>query len=462
MARDLAFQITDGTNTYQFAIDGEFNPDPDRHEYRSAPDVNGRPVLIRTVKRWRIERARIVGSSTANAWSLLSTFLGHLEDRGTTPLTAASIIADPDGTPSTLYTLGPSTFQRFQIVDVGYPPEVRELAPARWRTVIPISLTVEAERVYTDSTTGIVDWSQIERHSYENGLHRLEWETIIETPEGTDAVAKAQTYCKIPIDDYGSSYTWDTNGDDGVDIEILDADHWDDGNGTTRSRTPTRVRAVSRIRQHGAAVGSPTAGNSVNAPLDKTTETVLEGRQTRVITRAEANGPGALAWVQTARPTGGVAYSREKEWVYSRRAEGEWHTVTTEGLTIIGLRLSGGGQDAEYVKLPGRRAPVLALGGLAPYRLTVEIRVEMTGTDLRAADMRFPPRLAAPWRLLDNLTEEDAEPVLLPPPGLDVSTYARTALLVYESPTLPTRESLTPLLSFTLPDVTTYKIAPAA
>jgi len=441
IVRDLQFRLRDASGTYTFAYDGALELLDQQRIYQDTAAV---PELAKIVETWEIRNCRIQAADANLLIDAWDTFLAFIDDRVTTPVTAFELLrpaAGGDAEEIERQVAAP-TYQniRLESVTVGTDPV---LPGAEWRSVVPVTLRLSAERTFPDGN-GIVLWDQRIRNTYTDGLHTLEWVVTLETAEGTDARVKAKAFAAIPITTYGDSYVWATNGTGGVDIEEEDAQTFDDGAGATAARTPRRVVAVSRIQQLGISTGPNTAGNSINDPISYENETLIEGTTKTTIRRAEAHGPGALAWVESQALTGDLSYSSVVEEQAHRAARGEWRKVDQEDdnegarWRIKGV-ITGGAQTEEFVLLTGVQPPRLTIGPLHPARLDVEVVVEFAGPRPSRDDMAFPAPLSFPWRLILPLSKEDAWPERTTA-GQD--SWQRRAVLVYESATVPAYSSL--------------------
>lgn len=420
-----------GGGTYAFDVDGEIAINQE-FEYKEAANP---PELQRITESWEVTAARIVGATSALTFSGWQTFLALVETRTGTRFTSAELRR----TATAERTLGPSGFQEFKLELLGVGPD--PLAPAAtFNTIVPISFRVSAVKAFADGN-GIVGWDQTVSNTYKNGLHTLQWRTTIETAEGTSAVTAAQTYAKIPITDFGNTYTWDTNGPDGIDYDYEDGDE-------QNSRTPTKVVAISKISQWGIAIGTPNAGNSPNGNIEYSIEDVLEKGKTFQITRAKAEGPNASVWVLSKAPTVGVVSSKVFHDRAGRIATGEWLVDTGDAVPVrhtVAAVVTRGARDVEFVAISGDFPPVKITGARQAYRLTVSATVRYTGATPSRNLMRLPDRPTAPWVFIQNASFEDAVPRLVNPGAtFETDEWERGMTLVFESPTLPSILTLVP------------------
>lgn len=446
MAADLQLQLRSTAGDTTFDVDGEFRVLPREREFKESADP---PQLKRIVERWQFTGCLIVGADTETLWDNLLAFLAKLEDRSTSPFTSARIVRDPTGAAVVERTLGPSPFQRFRVEEVGLsPPDVlRTSRRGAWRVVAAIDLTVSAELPLADAD-GLLDLRQTVVDEYRDGLRTLEWRTEVETAEGTDAAALARTFGKIPIAEFGDSFFWRTNGPDGVDVTVLDADERSSARGSAEpsaatSRVPTSVRAVSRIEQRGISLGANNPGNSPNDQVF-TVETEIQGNEQSTIWRAEARGPNALVWVQSKRPAGSFSREFEFEDQTRRIARAEWErseqNPRKEGQagtrSELSVAVSGGDRIVDFVPIDSANPPRQVVGARQVTRLELEVTLTFIGANPTRQDMLFPPILAAPlvldrensrWALNPELVQEAADP--------ENNQWERKASLIYLSAT---------------------------
>ena len=418
-----------GGGTYTFDVDGELAISQEL-EYKEAANP---PQLQQINEAWEINAARIVGSTSEATFDNWATFLALLETRTGTRFTSAE--QRRDGV--TERTLGPSSYQEFKIELVGTGADPNSPA-STYNTVVPLSIRITAVRVFADAN-GIVGWDQTVSNTYKNGLHTLEWRTTVQTVEGTSAVSAAETHARIPIADFGSTYTWSTNGPNGIDYDYEDGDE-------ANSRVPTKVVAISRIEQWGVAIGAAVDGNSPNGSIEYSIEDILEEGKTFQITRAKAEGPNAKTWVLSKAPTVGVVSAKVFHDLAGRIASGEWGVETQNQNAVrhsIAAVITRGHRDIEFVAISGDFPPVKTTGARQAYRLTVTTTMRYTGYLPDRLQMPLPAPPGDPWVFIPNVSFEDALPRLVKPGATDdTDEWERGATLVFESPSEPSVNSI--------------------
>jgi len=437
-------ELFDGTNTFTFDIEGDWDFRQERETRDNATQTPGSEpaaVLKRFSEIWTVERALIALQTTAvgvtatdNAalWVKINALLAHLEDRSTNPITHARIRGADAGIKR---TLGGPVFQLLSVTDVEFlRVEYPEIAPASAEVVLQVNLTIEAERVFPDADS-IVDIRQVLRYTYEAGLQRVEWETEIETAEGTNAETLARSFGAIPVADFGLDYWVVTSGTDGVNVEVLDADERTTARGSSAQSTeriPTRVKATSVIQQAGKLLGASSGVEEPSVVTEVETNRFLK-RTTRT---ARARGTGGLTFVNNqslANPT--VTIVRDEP--YGREYERVW--IKEEVLLTIGevsAVLTGGHKDIAFRPLTGNKRPVIQVGPFQPWELRVEVRVEALGVKRVAGDMLLPPMLADPWVLIPNESDEHAFPRRLEPSAVaSQQKWERVGRYVYRTNT---------------------------
>jgi hypothetical protein len=449
-ARDLQFRfhLDDGPPESVFAFDvqgtwrwrNEFT-------YKESSDDPAQLEQIRSV--WEIVgSAQLSDDGTFGAgWSQLRAAFAVFHQRGGTFPSKVQIVRDPGGADETVeLTLGPDDWEDFRVDELS-GGEPFELAPdATQRTAFPVTIRVSAVRRFSETrgatATGIVQFEQTVVETFEAGLRLLEWETTVTTRKGTDAVAKAKTYGLIPIEALGSYYSYLTNGPDGVNVTILDADQRADADGEPThepDRVPTKVRVVCRVKEWAVEVGVTEPGTGPDTVGLVRETKVTDEEQVRTIV-AEATGPAAETWVRRQRPAGDVEETiREGEHERSFRAE--WtireKSPKAELIMVLEGELAPGDESPEWEDVAGGLEPLPFWTPLTKWELTLSVELSRRGGTGTPSEMRFPPKLPEPWILNPRRSRErdpfegeaakDPERVL----------WKRTAALVYESPTAP-------------------------
>lgn len=448
MATDLRLEVQGDSGNFAFDFNGTWTLEQEPR-FKTAANP---PELEAIVETWHVSGALILGAGAAATIAAWKAFLARFETRGAAFPDYVRVVRDPAATVER--TLGPATYQGFRLESLRLE-EPRVLPEAAHRSAVEVAFRVSAVRCFPNGN-GIVGWQQSVAHRWENGLHILEWRTVLTTAEGTDAIAKAKAFAQIPIGTYGGSYHWETNGPDGIEFETDDADEKSDDPTDVRasSRTVTRCIAVSRIRQKAITVGTNTPQAAPNF-FRREVETIVERGIKTVVTRAEARGPGALTWCQGQKPADPIARTRELdvqsdheaiiEWTQQWGAAGTGDEKADAGLGRWKMRavISGGHEDAEHVRMSGLRPPKLAIGPLMEWRLDLDVVMELVAEAPTAADMPLPAELPAPWVLMLGKSREDAVPELVEL-GKSPATnkWRRTANLVYEAARKPTRRAL--------------------
>lgn len=418
----LTLEIQGDSGNFTFDVQGEFLPRmiPEFTDNTNPPEVTS----IRTVWEFRQALIRSSDGTVETLWDEWLAFLARLRTRGSSYPTYAKVVrAGVDE-----WTLGPSTYEDFRI-EVVEGETWEDFPGATWQMVVPVTLLISGVEKFADPTTGIVNFDQEVTYSHDNGLTRIRWETQIETKEGTDAVAKAKTYGLIPIANLGETYSFVTNGDDGIDWLILDADE-------TNSRTPTLVRATCVVQQFGVSVGTTSAGTSPSRVSWMIKDTVEKRQQVRTY-EATAEGPGAMAWCLLQGTNNSLGQPTEKEEEFAQRfARCMWEVrseADSEKFSLIKVEVSGGKKRITFEEVDGGFAPLKFVGAVMPTQVVVNLEVRNTG-DPGALD--FPGILPEPYVLIpQSTTETEAyrEPTQV---GRDdqVDVWMRTATIVYLAP----------------------------
>ena len=434
MAESVRLDLLDsGAVVFAFDVQGDFQESAlPQHKNSANP-----PEIVRLTKRWTLTNALLTAATSELTFDAWQAFLALLEARpSSTTITAARLVRDPGTLAVVEATLGPPVYQEFKIS--AWTAQGDQAMPGSLlKSVVAVTLEIEAVRCFPDGN-GLVEFDQVRRHSFRNGLQTVELETFLSIIEGGvagDSTDTAETRIKSlgVLDEsvYGGTYAWDTNGDGGVDYELLDVDEQD-------SRVVTRARGTSRLRQFGIAVGQATPGSTVNEPITVEVETISENGELKTITRASAEGPGALGFVKRWRPTGTVQKEVIKYERANRVATAEWTQVEddTEDGTPDELKVTvtGGARDKQFVPT-FTGPPRIAVGPLLPFQARVFVRLAKRGERPARSAMSFPRLLGSPWIFMPNKSSEDAVPQLVKTAKSEsAKVWTREANLVYEAP----------------------------
>jgi len=431
----LQLEIQGGASSFRFDVPGSFEPrlEPVWKDAANPPEV----TEIREV--WEVPGARLVSSDGTQTtfWQEWTAFLAKLRVRGQGAPVSVRLIRDPAGAADVVWTLGPPTHERFKIEQLTSGPD--DLAPAAtWRVLAPVTLVVSAAQRFADPN-GVVGWDQEVSSSHDaGGLHVLEWRTALTTREGVNAVEKAKRFGRIEIAPFGGSYTYTTNGPDGVEVVYTDADE-------ANARTPTVCHVVSRIKQWGVHVGTTAPGSSPTE-VGHSVRSRVEKDERSTTFRASARGPGALAWVEGKRPGGPIQTAEVFHEEATRFAEATWvvkeptpdQPDTPEGIRWqIQTEITGGHVDFDFEPVVGGFEPVLFEGATFPWRLNVTLKGKRRGSEGKLSDLKLPGLLPAPW-ILDRNASREKEPFVAEfgaDPGSHL--WAREASLVYWSASKP-------------------------
>lgn len=427
----LYLEIETPSGPFRFDVQGGFSPrlEPVWKEAAEPPEI----VEVREV--WEVQGARLLASDGEPAvfWQEWTAFLARFRVRGRGYPIAVRLVREENGSAQVVWRLGPPTHERFKIEQVGVGPD--ELFPrATWRTLAPVTLVVSAAQRFADPN-GIVGWEQETSSRYDaGGLHFLEWRTTITTLEGTSALEKARRFGRIEVTPFGPSYTYDTNGPDGVEILSTDADE-------PNARVPTRAVVVSRIRQWGVRVGVSGPGTGPTE-VGYSVRSRIEKGELSTTYHATARGPGALAWVERHEPAGPVEVSDVFHDESIRYAEGTWTRKEEAALATsrwqLQVELTGGHVDVDFEPVVGGYEPILFEGAILPWKLSVQVRVQRRGDTVPDQEWGFPGILPEPWILDRNLSTEKAPFVAEEAKDHAARLWAREASLIYWSPRRPT------------------------
>lgn len=434
---DLALQLrTVGGSTLTLDLLDEIQREQPERVYGL-----GNPPPLESVTETWVVRGRYTATTIAALWDDLETLYAALEVRsGSSAINLARVVRDPSGAAVVERTLGGSGWQEFVISNVRHDPEdVDALRAGDLRTSVRVELTLSATKVFADSDS-IVSFSQTRSTTFEAGLATIEQETEIQTAESTDAVAIAKSLGVLPIGDYGATYWFDTDGDDGVDVLELDPDHRTTALGSAEqasARTVTLVRVVSRIRQSGVQLGGQQrAGASLREPKFSITTETSEDGVTRTTYFASARGQGRQSFVNSKIPQNANTVRKvddQADRLYEITA-----TFTSQQDAEryeIAISVQGGAKRAQLTPISSAHLPRKVIGPLLPLRLTLVIRREFGGSqaDATRGRLKLPAILPDPWLLRPDESQEDP----LPRRILNAQgqlRWVRQASIVYEAP----------------------------
>lgn len=435
MSKAVQLELVYSGGTLTFDVEGEFLP-----RWQPVHKLNANPPVVTEMRKvWELRQCRFVSTTSAALWTKILALEAALDARGTGHPTAARLIRDPSGAAATIITLGPATYEQFLLEAM--EGETDGITPrSSWRTSATFMIRVSAVKKNAEAVTGLVGFDQQVDYSYENGLVRVGYRTQITTAETVDARTKAQTYAAIDITDFGSDYTYDTNGPYGIDYTYTDADE-------NNARVPTVVEVESRIRQWGINVGT-TGPGAYPDKVGYSTRTIVAAKKTRTEITISAEGPGYESWVTARIPTGPLSESdmfvdtANKIAVWTGAQEEEDEKQKTNGRRGESrVVITGGHRARDYEPVAGGFEPVEFVGAFAPWTATVTVLVERVGGTGKLSELKLPGKPGAPWTLIENESEE-GEPFLLEESRkVDESqdTWQREARLVYRSAKPPSQ-----------------------
>lgn len=442
----LRLEIIQGVTTWTFAVSGRKTAERTA-EFKRASNP---PQCTSVLDVVTFDDAILVSSddTVATLMTSFASFRALLETRSA-PITNARIV-DSGGT--VRWQLGSGGgYERLMLEawQAGGSTRSPAVEAASWRSAIPFRIRFSAVLKFAD-TNGIVGWDQEVRRSYdEGGLEVVEWVTRVTTAEtstpSAGARAKAIAYGLIPIALYGSTYSYLTNGDDGVEVVEEDSDAEND-------RVATVAIAVSRIREWGVTVGADTPGTSPSTFVLDIRRVVGPDEET-ITTTASATGPGAEQWVKSKVPVG-VEPERTEE--LEERSTRRWTITWTQniatggagggaGETFDGLireirvEVEGGKASSEFEPTAGF-SPVEFRRAISAWTVTVSATVEARGENLSRTALPLPANLdmVEGLRLDYDASREDLDPWVAERAARgDRHRWRREARVVYRSANPP-------------------------
>lgn len=358
-----------------------------------------------------------------------------------------------DATDTVLYTIGPPKYERLQVDLIAADHDPRFPA-ANWDRLVRVRLQVTAEARYAD-TRGIVEFDlEVDTTHDPGGFETMTWALTLSTKEGTDAREKAREFGLIDIGPLGNYWSYLTNGPDGVEIRVLDADE-------DAGRIPTRVQSICRVKEWGSVVGA-TGPNEAPTEVEYAETESEEPDETFNTVRARAQGPGAREWVEARRP-GGTLNEENNEWHEERREaisvwtfrktkEKDPKTKTQEQTRI---EVTGGAPHVDFETTAGGYRPLRFTGGVLAWTVTVNVVSRRKGGEGTRTELPFPGVFPLPLVLDVGASREDANPWVAEE-GKDATQHVwqREATLVYRANQPPPADLMAALIA--LPTVDTY------
>lgn len=444
---------------FLFDVPGAISP-----RFVPIPSATGGQRTVEGVRtEITFEGARLVAADASTLWG--ATKIGALRALIETrePAWVVRLLRDTGGVaPNVLWTLSAPTYEQVRIEEVRGLPTDELMAAASWVRVAPFTLVVSALKKLPDAD-GIVGFKQeIDDSAGPSGLREIEYRTEITTSEGVDARALLKELGRVPIELLGTSWSYPTGNEldqlGGVNVVVLDADERGEG------RVGTIVRGVSRAKQWGVEVGTTGPGTSPSTVSYSERTTVSDGKQ-RTEVRATAQGPWALEWVKSKRPSAGVFSVDDVFYEHSERlADGRWELRENDptqpsGLTrTIEVEITGGHEAFDYEAVADGYEPVEFDGPLQPYQVTVKVRVERQGGTGANSELPFPELLTSIGLRLDYDASRETEPAAPPASSADARSWTREALLVYRSARKPTAPQIRAALEQSQGTVESYHL----
>lgn len=440
MGTRLRYRLTFAdASTFLFDADGSFEWGDTLRAYDDTTNY-----LTEIRRSWTLKGTILTPDNTeAAGWAAFVAFQDSVDERGAAQLAGVDLLLEDDGSPgvyTVVRTLGPPDWDQFRLEQFSGLPDP-DNPGASYLKSHTVELVLSARRLIPAGDgedgglpEGVVDVEQTIEHAFEAGLETVTWVTVLTTEEGVDAVELGKQLGVIPVDSYGSSYSYKTNGPDGVAWEELDPD-------TTRDpdRTVTKVRVTSQIKEWGITVGPVEPGEDPDdfSYLERNED--LED-ETVYTLRVAARGPGAQSWGETKKPAGTLDSSEVEYDSAKREFVGEWVIRTPKGgriLSVVGVELTGGHQSFNFVPVPGGYPPVRQDGPLQPWKATVSVLVTRLGGNGSAEDLPLPALLPAPWAL-DWDESKEGSPVMEEfKANPQKARWRREATLVFKSATKP-------------------------
>jgi hypothetical protein len=443
--------------TVEFDSDAEWRWGQPERVYRTAEE----PAVLESIRdNWSLIGGAILtpDGSTGAGWTRFRAALAVL-DSPTDPIVRVELRRVEAGVETLELSLGTDTHEGFTIDGVSCDGPWTLAPRSTHKIAFPIDLRFSARRVFERTLTlpdgtpvaGVVSFEQRIKHEWDAaGLGTITAETIVTTKNGTDARTRARLLGKLAIP--GVTWSYDTNGPDGVDVETLDERE------STTSQ-PRSASAFSRVRQWGERVGT-TAPNASPGSISYEDARSDDGMEVLRVVTAEATGPGAEAWVRGRAPSGPHVVETVSR-PTSRQFKATWTIRLPSGaavFVVIDGEISGGFEDFDFEPVNGYQ-PVLFEGSALPFQLTVRIGIMRRGGTGAKADLPLPPLLRAPWRLDGNASSEgwprQEEQVARP----ERARWLRNAVLIYRSATPPEDDPITILRAEGQVPVPSYYLA---
>lgn len=444
MATRLRYRLNFAdASSFMFDADGTFEWGDLTRTYDE--DTN---YLTEVRRSWTI-RGTILAAQNLEAagWASFVAFQDALDQRGAAQLESVDLLLvdDTGGTEtilSTVRTLGPPEWDQLRCEQANGLPDPDNPGTSYLKSHT-VELVITARRLIAAGADeegglpeGVLSLEQTIEHAYDAGLETVTWVTLLTTDEGVDAVALGKELGVVPIDSYGSSYSYKTNGPEGVAWEELDAN-----TALDPDRTVTKVRVTSQIKEWGITVGPVSPGEDPDdyTYLERTEETEDE---TVYTLRVGASGPGARSWVESKKPAGDLETDEVEHDSATRQSAGSWVIRTKKGavaLAVIVVDVTGGHQSFTLEPVPGGYPPSRQDGPVQPWKATVSLTLTRLGGTGERKDLPLPPLLPEPWALDWDASSEGAPYQEEPKAVASKARWRRDVRLVFLSATRPTR-----------------------
>jgi hypothetical protein len=421
VAKATKLVFTKGSGgTLEFTVEGQLLP-----QWIPIYKVATQPREITNLRlQWTVRGCRVQAAAGGlfTGGQPLDTLIDALKARGDDQIASAKLVYVASG--ATLDEISTSNgFQNImvEVVDGAPDPTIPQEA---WSESAYLTLRISGEQANPDDNDLVQFDQRVIEEWDDSGLRTLTYLTELSVVEGDDVREAAALYARIPNAAVTTNYSWVTNGPDGVDIRVLDADEVND-------RIPTKASCRSQIQEWGVVVGATAPGG---APGTVRYETVVTadptGRTTR--TTAFARGPNAEQWVEG---NGHAPFEFTSETIVDAPDRQEYTHVWSfrEGiLESIKVEIEGGYQTFRYESLASALFPIRFDGAFVPARILVHVLLRKTdvGAPSRTA-MPFPDILPAPYAF------NRSETVETPPYHVEGDIWERRATAVYWVAVMP-------------------------
>ena len=439
----IQLQIQGDTTNFAFDVEGEYFPRLDP-VFRANANP---PILVEMREVWEFRNCRIVSTNGTppTLWTSRNAFLERFRKGGTGASefpTFARVVHDPAGAATVLLTLGPPTYEQFQVDEISGGPDP-DVAAASDQVTSTWTIVVSAADRRADAD-GVVGLEQEVTNTYEAGLRTVQWDTLVTTKEGVNAETVLQAIGALDVANFGSDFAYETGNHEnakGVNVEYTDADERMTVAHPT-VRIPTVAQGISRLRQYAVDIGTSAPGGSPDQ-VRKTVRVKTTAEEIETTTTVFARGPSFESFLETHAPqvfderdVVTVESGNEATGVWVRREAstggGSNRQDGTKSTMNLKVELSGG-RSARVEPVANGLAPLKFGGAFVGWQAIVTVVIDRIGGTGELQELPLPGLAPAPWFLIEPESSETEPELVKAGESAAQDQYRREAKLVYRA-----------------------------